>query len=122
MKRREVLRYIAHAIEQYPDDYVYARWLYSDLVGYAAARQNLIDINDADIIILDLYEQSTTGGLFIEYGMALGLDKPVIIVAPPDCQLLMLNPYFRLRDNIEIVDRYSKVFDLLMEGTVNGDK
>jgi nucleoside 2-deoxyribosyltransferase len=46
------------------------------------ANEDYLDIERSDIVAVFTHEESTTGGLHVELGMAIALKKRVIIVGP----------------------------------------
>lgn len=68
---------------------VVARWIYKSLSdtpakSWAAARECLEDVREADVLILLSLPKGTHagGGRYVEYGYARALEKPIIVLGP----------------------------------------
>ena len=86
---REELQEMVSRIEElsrFGDWKCNARWLsgsHDDISFTVCANEDVEDIKSADAIIV-VHGQSTLGGMWCELGMAIMLNKPVMIYIPPE--------------------------------------
>lgn len=61
-----------------------SRWLrgcHDGVMPAAAAHDDVCDVHAADVLVLDARRQSTRGGTWVEFGIALERGMPIIVVA-----------------------------------------
>jgi hypothetical protein len=95
-RQRAFFQYVADTLEACGHQVV-SQWIYETVAkskeeligtghGMEFAEQDLVNIDCAEMLVLDttlLQQEETMGGMYVEFGYALGQGKVLVVVGPP---------------------------------------
>lgn len=82
---RPRLARVAEIIEQTSGWQCTSRWLtgcHDEADPCAAAQDDMADVRAAQALVIDVHRPSTRGGMWVEFGLALGLGLPIVALRP----------------------------------------
>ena len=92
-----------------------SRWLSGSHDGYTAAlasEEDYDDVHNSDVMVLH-HGSTTRGGKWVEMGMAIAWEQPIIINKDPGMELPVFAYLYEPRAQIFIVDSYSKTVEVM---------
>ena len=72
-----------------------SRWLdgtHDKKAQVECAREDIMDLNSADIVVLNMMHKSSLGGMWVELGVALATGKHVVVFLPSKREPYMSHP------------------------------